>query len=107
MFDSALECSEGIFFKSETENYYGEIFNEPAKVSSTVSQTCIHAILICMNNQGQSIKSSTYSLKLGDIELFGQRKIIHYCQVVHYLLFTITNFDCTCTQQVQLKVGIL
>ena len=88
MFDSALNCSEGIFFKSETENYYGEIFNEPANVSSTVSQTCIHAILVCMNNQGQSIKSS---LKHSAIELFSQRKILHYCQVVRYLaVFTLT-----------------
>ena len=30
-----------------------------------------------MNNQGQSIKSSTYSLKRSDIELFGQRKITY------------------------------
>lgn len=62
MFDSAIDWSGGIFCKSETENYYGEIFNEPANVSSTVSQTFIHAIR--MNNQGgahqgQSIKSST------------------------------------------------
>ena len=59
MFDSALDWSGGIFFKSETENYYGEIFNEAANVSSTVPQTFIHAIRVCMNNQGQSIKSST------------------------------------------------
>ena len=63
MFDSALNWSGGIFFKSETENYYGEIFNEAANVSSTVSQTCIHAILVCMNNQGQSIKLGTYYTK--------------------------------------------
>ena len=79
MFDSALNWSGGIFFKSETENYYGEIFNEAANVSSTVSQTCIHAILVCMNNQGQSIKLGTYYTS--------------DCQVVHYLaVFTLTFY---------------